>query len=163
MKENNSYAFVYASGEGSYGHIYLEVRDLFEFSRMRFKLTSQCGSQHSDPNPGFYAINWGIQSTYAEFLTLAELELATEYVRKLNKRLIKIDSELGYTTDFSETLHRFIRASGTNDVYISDILGSHRNYDQCPHYKVKLDGKYIVSSLRGLESDMLAKHVRASA
>ena len=163
MKENNSYAYVYSAGDGHYGHIYLEVCDLFEYSRMRLKLTSQCGSKYSQSNPSFYAVSWGIENTHASFMTLIELELATKYMRNLNKKLAQFDNELGYTSDFTESLHRLIRASGTNDLYISDLIGSARDRKDCAKYKVKLDGKFIVSSLRGLESDMLAKHVSVAA
>ena len=163
MNENNSYGYIYSVSDGRYGHIYLEVCDLFEYSRMRLKFTSQCGTGYSDGSPNFYAVSWGIENTHAPFMTLIELELATKYMRNLNKKLAQFDNELGYTSDFTESLHRLIRASGTNDLYISDLIGSARDRKDCAKYKVKLDGKFIVSSLKGLEQDVLAKHSKACA
>lgn len=153
-----SYAYVYARSQGTYGHIYLQVQDITDRFWLRFEVSSQCGGETEPINPNMYALRYGIQNNSNDFLNVADLGASLKYMCGLEKKLTAYQNEEGYADTFVSQLHRIIRACGAKKVYIEQYINGTKDIKDNPMYVVALDGKWISSTLKSLEGDLLSAH-----
>ena len=109
----SKYAFLKTFGEFGYGHFHATLYNLTEkhYGGPVLVVTSQIGTSYDPPlkDQEIYAWRWGAEAAHSrDGLSLYDMELMLKPMRKIQKRLDKLQGQLGAPRNFQEFLFRLL-------------------------------------------------------
>lgn len=166
------YAYVRSTGDSNYGHMDVFIRNVFSDSYnyamrdLSIQIHSQIGSpDHDEQRKRLYATRYGVVSGNDQ-LSLAELEVATKFMRKLERRMLKFAEELGQEASFAELCYRVILASGAEIAFFNPNFGcGYIKMEDLPHHWLNtVWGKRdCITALHAEEANIIARYDRRAA
>ena len=127
-QDSSKYAFLKTFGEYGYGHFYATIYNLTEkhYGGPILTVTSQIGTSHEPPlkDQEIYAWRWGAEAAHSrDGLSLDDMELMLKPMRKIQKRLDKLQTQLGTPRNFQEFLFRILISADLDYVITNKDYG----------------------------------------
>ena len=117
------FARVCIYGEYGYGHmvatIYNVIPEAYRCPIIRVSCQVGHGRDFATSDTQFekpYAERWGIEGRDAELVGLDEMEMMIPLMRRIDKRLKRLDAEMGYPRSYAEYMFRILTAMKLNRV-----------------------------------------------
>ena len=126
--DKSKYAFVKVFGGHGYGHMYATIYNLTDktFGGPILTVTSQIGTSYDPPlkDQEIYAWRWGAEASHSrDGLSLYDMELMLKPMRKIDKRLDKLQAQLGTPRNFQEFLFRILISADLDYVITNKDYG----------------------------------------
>lgn len=122
------YGFCKVYGDHSYGHMEIIINNAIGddyWRKPRIRVSCQVGGG-SDSSPDQfekpYAWHHGVEAN-CDHMSLQDLELSVKFMRAFEKKLAKMNDELGSPETFAEYCARILIASGVDPVFINRQWG----------------------------------------
>ena len=127
-QDSSKYAFLKTFGEYGYGHFYATIYNLTEkhYGGPILTITSQIGTSYEPPlkDQEIYAWRWGAAPSHSrDGLSLDDMELMLKPMRKIQKRLDKLQTQLGTPRNFQEFLFRLLISADLDYVIVNGNYG----------------------------------------
>lgn len=127
-QDSSKYAFLKTFGEYGYGHFYATIYNLTEkhYGGPILTVTSQIGTSYDPPlkDQEIYAWRWGAAPSHSrDGLSLDDMELMLKSMRKIQKRLDKLQTQLGTPRNFQEFLFRILISADLDYVITNNDYG----------------------------------------
>ena len=127
-QDSSKYAFLKTFGEYGYGHFYATIYNLTEkhYGGPILTVTSQIGTSYDPPlkDQDIYGWRWGAAASHSRYgLSLDDMELMLKPMRKIDKRLDKLQAQLGTPRNFQEFLFRLLISADLDYVIVNDNYG----------------------------------------
>ena len=127
-QDKSKYAFVKVFGEYGYGHFYATIYNLTDrtYGGPILTITSQIGTSHEPPvkDQEIYAWRWGANSSHSmDGISLDDMGLMLKPMRKIQKRLDKLQAQLGTPRNFQEFLFRLLISADLDYVIVNGNYG----------------------------------------
>ena len=127
-QDSSKYAFVKVFGEYGYGHFYATIYNLTEkhYGGPILTITSQIGTNYDPPKKDdeIYAWRWGANSSHSmDGISLDDMGLMLKPMRKIQKRLDKLQAQLGTPRNFQEFLFRLLISADLDYVIVNGNYG----------------------------------------
>ena len=127
-QDSSKYAFLKTFGEYGYGHFYATIYNLTDrtYGGPILTVTSQIGTSYEPPikDQEIYAWRWGAAPSHSrDGLSLDDMELMLKPVRKIQKRLDKLQAQLGTPRNFQEFLFRLLISADLDYVIVNKDYG----------------------------------------
>jgi hypothetical protein len=124
----SKYAFLKTFGEFGYGHFHATLYNLTEkhYGGPVLVVTSQIGTSYDPPlkDQEIYAWRWGAEAAHSrDGLSLYDMELMLKPMRKIQKRLDKLQGQLGAPRNFQEFLFRLLISADLDYVITNKDYG----------------------------------------
>ena len=127
-QDSSKYAFLKTFGEYGYGHFTATIYNLTDrtYGGPQLLVTSQIGTSHEPPlkDQEIYAWRWGAAASHSrDGLSLDDMELMLKPMRKIQKRLDKLQAQLGTPRNFQEFLFRILISADLDYVITNKDYG----------------------------------------
>lgn len=127
-RDKSKYAFVKVFGEYGYGHMYATIYNLTDrtYGGPQLLVTSQIGTSHEPPvkDQEIYAWRMGASSSHcSDGISLSDMEAMLKPMRKIDKRLDKLQAQLGTPRNFQEYLFRILISADLDYVIVNPNYG----------------------------------------
>ena len=127
-QDKSKYAFLKTFGEYGYGHFTATIYNLTDrtYGGPQLLVTSQIGTSHEPPlkDQEIYAWRWGAAASHSrDGLSLDDMELMLKPMRKIQKRLDKLQAQLGTPRNFQEFLFRILISADLDYVIVNGNYG----------------------------------------
>ena len=127
-QDSSKYAFLKTFGEYGYGHFYATIYNLTEkhYGGPILTVTSQIGTSYDPPlkDQEIYGWRWGAAPSHSrDGLSLDDMELMLKSMRKIQKRLDKLQTQLGTPRNFQEFLFRLLISADLDYVIVNGNYG----------------------------------------
>ena len=127
-QDSSKYAFLKTFGEYGYGHFYATIYNLTEkhYGGPILTVTSQIGTSYDPPlkDQEIYAWRWGAAPSHnRDGISLDDMELMLKPMRKIQKRLDKLQTQLGTPRNFQEYLFRLLISADLDYVIVNKDYG----------------------------------------
>ena len=127
-QDTSKYAFLKTFGEYGYGHLDATLYNLTErhYGGPILTFTSQIGTSYDPPKKDeeIYAWRWGAAPSYNKGgLSLDDMEAMLKPMRKIDKRLDKLQAQLGTPRNFQEYLFRILISADLDYVIVNPQWG----------------------------------------
>lgn len=127
-QDSSKYAFLKTFGEYGYGHFYATIYNLTDrtYGGPILTVTSQIGTSYDPPlkDQEIYAWRWGASSSHcSDGISLDDMELMLKPMRKIQKRLDKLQTQLGTARNFQEFLFRLLISADLDYVITNKDYG----------------------------------------
>ena len=127
-QDSSKYAFVKVFGEYGYGHFYATIYNLTEkhYGGPILTITSQIGTNYDPPvkDQAIYGWRWGAAPSHSrDGLSLDDMEAMLKHMRKIQKRLDKLQTQLGTPRNFQEFLFRILISADLDYVITNKDYG----------------------------------------
>ena len=127
-QDSSKYAFVKVFGEYGYGHFYATIYNLTEkhYGGPILTVTSQIGTSYEPPlkDQEIYAWRMVASSSHcSDGLGLSDMEAMLKPMRKIDKRLDKLQAQLGTPRNFQEFLFRLLISADLDYVIVNGNYG----------------------------------------
>ena len=127
-QDKSKYAFVNMYGKFGYGHFYATIYNLTEkhYGGPILTITSQIGTSYEPPlkDQEIYAWRWGAEASHSrDGLSLDDMEAMLKPMRKIDKRLDKLQAQLGTPRNFQEFLFRILISADLDYVIVNGNYG----------------------------------------
>ncbi len=127
-QDSSKYAFLKTFGEYGYGHFYATLYNLTDrtYGGPILTITSQIGTSYDPPlkDQEIYAWLWGAEASHSrDGLSLDDMELMLKPMRKIQKRLDKLQTQLGTPRNFQEFLFRILISADLDYVITNKDYG----------------------------------------
>ena len=124
----SKYAFLKTFGEYGYGHFTATLYNLTEkhYGGPILTITSQIGTSYEPPlkDQEIYAWRWGATPSHnRDGISLDDMELMLKPMRKIQKRLDKLQTQLGTPRNFQEFLFRILISADLDYVITNNDYG----------------------------------------
>ena len=127
-RDKSKYAFVKVFGEYGYGYMHTTIYNLTEklFGGPQLCVTSQIGTSYDPPlkDQVIYAWRMGAGASHcSDGLSLSDMEAMLKPMRKIQKRLDKLQAQLGTPRNFQEYLFRILISADLDYVITNKDYG----------------------------------------
>ena len=127
-QDKSKYAFVKVFGVHGYGHMYATIYNLTDrtYGGPQLLVTSQIGTSYEPPlkDQEIYAWRWGAAASHSrDGLSLDDMEAMLKPMRKIDKRLDKLQAQLGTPRNFQEYLFRILISADLDYVIVNPNYG----------------------------------------
>ena len=127
-QDSSKYAFLKIFGEYGYGHFYATIYNLTDrtYGGPILTVTSQIGTSYDPPlkDQEIYGWRWGAEAAHSrDGLSLDDMELMLKPMRKIQKRLDKLQTQLGTPRNFQEFLFRILISADLDYVIVNGDYG----------------------------------------
>ena len=127
-QDSSKYAFLKTFGEYGYGHFYATIYNLTDrtYGGPILTVTSQIGTSYEPPlkDQEIYAWRWGAAPSHSrDGISLDDMELMLKPMRKIDKRLDKLQAQLGTPRNFHEFLFRILISADLDYVITNKDYG----------------------------------------
>ena len=127
-QDKSKYAFLKTFGEYGYGHFYATLYNLTDrtYGGPQLLVTSQIGTSYEPPlkDQEIYAWRWGAAASHSrDGLSLDDMELMLKPMRKIQKRIDKLQTQLGTPRNFQEFLFRILISADLDSVITNKDYG----------------------------------------
>ena len=127
-QDSSKYAVLKTFGEYGYGHFYATIYNLTDrtYGGPILSITSQIGTSYDPPlkDQEIYAWRWGAAASHSrDGLSLDDMELMLKPMRKIQKRLDKLQAQLGTPRNFQEFLFRLLISADLDYVIVNPDYG----------------------------------------
>lgn len=167
------YALVRMHGDGTYGHIsavcYNVVGERYDSGRPILKATCQIGAGDSTYRAQLektYAWKHGIDAS-TELLDAERLTKAATYMKKVERRVVKLQDDEGYPENFAAYLAGVLIASGVERVVVLTTFGGgyYGDIKDLPFFNMRsrMGVRDLKDALRKLEGDLIGRYARRAA
>ena len=136
---DEKYAMVRMCIEHGYGHMTAHIYNLIPGwgCKPTLKVQSQIGGEHEGSCSKPYAWKWGVAHDF-DVLTANEVAAFAKVTGAIDRKLAKMDAELGYPASYSEFMARVLIASGISHVFINPAWGgAYDTIDHVPRCDIK--------------------------
>lgn len=127
-QDSSKYAFLKIFGEYGYGHFYATLYNLTDrtYGGPILTVTGQIGTSYDPPlkYQEIYAWRWGAEAAHSrDGISLDDMELMLKPMRKIQKRLDKLQTQLGTPRNFQEYLFRLLISADLDYVIVNKDYG----------------------------------------
>ena len=127
-QDSSKYAFLKIFGEYGYGHMNATIYNLTEkhYGGPQLLVTSQIGTSHEPPvkDQEIYAWRMGASASHcSDGISLSDMEAMLKPMRKIDKRLDKLQAQLGTPRNFQEHLFRILISADLDYVIVNPNYG----------------------------------------
>ena len=127
-QDKSRYAFVKMYGEYGYGHLNATIYNLTDrtYGGPQLLVTSQIGTSHEPPvkDQEIYAWRMVASSSHcSDGISLSDMEAMLKPMRKIDKRLDKLQAQLGTPRNFQEYLFRILISADLDYVITNKDYG----------------------------------------
>lgn len=167
----NPYAMIRIYGDYGYGHMTATVYNVIPEVYRCPKITISCqvgrGNDFSDSDTQFekpYAERWGVEGRDSELLSLEEMEMMIPLLRRIDKRLTKIDTEMGYPRSYAEYMFRILTSMKLNRVCYVETYGGRwgDKTEDLPHVEMgnSWSNNDLLRQLEKMQADLCGRFKR---
>ena len=170
MSDFNSYdcpyGYVWIHGTGTYGHMEVTINNLIGgseiFRKPRLKIHCQIGSSDSSYHEQYekpYAWRYGMEGS-EDLMALNELEVSVKFMRSFERKMAKLNDELGWPDSYYEFCARILICSGVDHVFFNPAWGGYSKLENLPCVRLteRCAKGELRDQLRKLEAIMIAKY-----
>ena len=124
------YALVRFYGDYGYGHmvatVYNVIPEVYRCPKIIISCQVGHGNDFSDKDTMFekpYAERWGMEGRDSDLVTLQDMEMMIPLMRRIDKRLKKLDAEMGYPRSYADYMFRILTSMKLDRVVYIEQYG----------------------------------------
>jgi hypothetical protein len=171
-QDRTPYAYIGTTGDRTYGHMNVTIFNAigdagcYWSRKPRLQITSQIGSSdYPEQRQKLYAERYGVVGGNDQ-MQLEELEAATKFMRKFERRMAKMEEESGPVKSYADLCWRVIVCSGTERAFVNPHHATgYGRIESLPSFNVgNVVGKVdLYKELTKLEAKIIDLYARRAA
>ena len=165
------YAMIRIYGDYGYGHMTATVWNAIPEVYRCPKLVISCQVGHGNDFSGSgaqfekpYAERWGMEGRDSELVTLEDLELMIPLMRRIDKRLKKLDAEMGYPRSYADYMFRILTSMKLDRVVYIEQYGGRwgDRAEDLPHVEMgnSWSNNDLLRQLEKMQADLCGRFKR---